>query len=156
MFLVRVCRALTDAGARYCIVGGHAVALQGAVRGTVDVDLVLRLRQADFERAEAALKGIGLVPRLPVTATEMFNFREEYVAKRNLRAWSFWNPHDLSEIVDILITEDLDKLKADTFTVGGQVIYVLSRKDLIAMKKRAGRAQDLSDVAALERLERRK
>jgi len=36
-----------------------AVALHGAVRGTVDIDLVIRLREADFLRAERALISWG-------------------------------------------------------------------------------------------------
>ena len=38
-FLERVCTALKEAGVPYAVVGGHAVALHGAVRGTVDVAL---------------------------------------------------------------------------------------------------------------------
>ena len=37
-FLQRVCTALDDAGVPYALVGGQAVALQGVVRATVDVD----------------------------------------------------------------------------------------------------------------------
>jgi hypothetical protein len=41
MFLKRVCQAFTDNHVDYAIVGGYAVALHGAVRGTMDVDAVL-------------------------------------------------------------------------------------------------------------------
>ena len=37
--LEKVCAALAQAKLRFAIVGGHAVALHGAVRGTVDIDL---------------------------------------------------------------------------------------------------------------------
>ena len=32
-----MCRALADADVDYAVVGGHAVALHGVVRGTIDV-----------------------------------------------------------------------------------------------------------------------
>ena len=41
MFLIRLVRALDKHKVDYAIVGGYAVALHGAIRGTVDVDLVL-------------------------------------------------------------------------------------------------------------------
>jgi len=92
MFLFRVCDALSAAGVPFAIAGGYAVALHGAVRGTVDVDLVIRLDESSFTRAEQALMTLGLQPRLPVTAAEVFRFREEYIRNRNLLAWSFVNP----------------------------------------------------------------
>src|SRR6185503_6418543 len=106
-------------GARvpYALVGGFAVALHGAVRGTVDVDLVVRLREAVFQRTEKALMALGLQSRLPVTASEVFRFREEYLRNRNLRAWTFVNPSRPSEIVDVILSEDLGRMKIERFTI---------------------------------------
>jgi hypothetical protein len=151
-FLSRVSKALNAAGVHYALVGGYAVALHGAVRGTVDIDFVLRWSSRDLEAAEAALGSIGLVSRLPVTASEVFRFRDEYIRNRNLIAWNFYNPRDLSEQVDIVISDDLKgKRSVRMETVDGPV-QVLSRKDLIAMKRASGRPQDLADVEALEKL----
>jgi hypothetical protein len=151
-FLSRVSKALNAAGVHYALVGGYAVALHGAVRGTVDIDFVLRWSSRDLEAAEAALGSIGLVSRLPVTASEVFRFRDEYIRNRNLIAWNFHNPRDLSEQVDIVISDDLKgKRSVRMETVDGPV-QVLSRKDLIAMKRASGRPQDLADVEALEKL----
>ncbi|MFU8821811.1 MAG: hypothetical protein ACNA8G_09680 [Gammaproteobacteria bacterium] len=151
-FLSRVSNALEAAGVRYALVGGYAVALHGAVRGTVDVDFVLRWSLRDLEAAEAALGSIGLVSRLPVTAGEVFRFRDEYIRNRNLIAWNFYNPRDFSEQVDIIISEDLKgKRRVRMETLAGPV-QVLSRRDLIAMKRASDRPQDLADVQALEKL----
>lgn len=155
MFLLRVTDALSKAGVPHAIAGGVAVALHGAVRGTVDVDLVIRLREDDFAKAEQALKDLGLVPRLPVTASEVFRFREEYIRNRNLLAWSFSNPSNPAEIVDILIAEDLERCGVVQIAMGrGRKLPVVSRKDLIEMKTRSGRPQDLEDISALQRLEK--
>jgi hypothetical protein len=154
MFLLRVCDALAAAGVPYAIAGGYAVALHGAVRGTVDVDLVVRLEEASFTRAEEAFKALGLQPRLPVTAAEVFRFREEYIANRNLLAWSFVNPANPAELVDVLIAEDLAECKPVKIMLKGRALRVLSKRDLIRMKTRSARPQDIEDVAALKRLEK--
>ena len=151
-FLSRVSKALDAAGVRYALVGGYAVALHGAVRGTVDIDIVLRWTLRDLEAAETALSSIGLISRLPITADSVFRFRDEYIRNRNLIAWNFYNPIDLSEQLDIVISEDLrGKRRIRMDTLNGPV-QVLSRKDLIAMKRASGRPQDLADVEALEKL----
>lgn len=154
MLLHEVASSLDEAGVPYAVAGGYAVALHGAVRGTVDVDLVLRFRKADFLAAESALRALGLSPRLPVAAAEVFDFREEYVKNRNLVAWTFVDSRDPSRLVDVVITHDLAQMKATRIKLGRHSVSVLSIPDLIAMKKEAGRPQDLEDIRALERLPR--
>jgi hypothetical protein len=152
MFLEDLAKALKSAQVKYALVGGYAVAFQGAARGTLDVDITIALTKDSFEQAEKALKSIGLVSRLPVSATEVFHFRKEYISNRNLIAWSFYNPKSPSEILDIIITEDARKIKAERFYVNNTPLMVASKIDLIKMKKRSARPQDLLDVDALERL----
>ncbi len=152
MLLRRICQAFQDEGVTFAVVGGYAVNLHGAVRGTIDVDLILRFSKSDFLAAENALKGLGLSPRLPVNAGQVFDFREDYITNRNLVAWSFYNPSNPAEIVDIIITHDLAKMKVEKVKLGAQTIPVISRKDLIAMKKQSARPQDLEDIKALEHL----
>ena len=151
-FLNRVCSALSDKGVRYAIVGGHAVALHGAVRGTIDVDIALAWNLKSLKTAELTLNGIGLVSRLPVTADDVFQFRDEYVKNRNLIGWNFYNPDNPAEQVDIVITYDLKGRKLDSVdTVHGKV-RILGLRDLIEMKRRSGRPQDVEDANALEKL----
>ena len=152
-FLNMVCLALQDAGVRYAIVGGYAVALHGAVRGTVDVDFVINWSQQSLARAEGALKGIGLVSRLPITAGDLFQFRQEYVDHRNLTAWNFHNPQDLSQQVDIIITFDLKGIRTKKVQTADGPVTILPVRKLIEMKRESGRPQDLEDVKALEKLQ---
>jgi len=152
MFIYKVAEALKKERVKFAVAGGYAVALHGAVRGTLDLDIVIERGESSFIGAEKALGNIGLVSRLPVTASEVFRFREEYIKNRNLVAWSFWNPAEPSEIVDIVITEDLKKMDAATVKADGHLIPVLSRESLIAMKRRSARPQDLEDIRALEEL----
>lgn len=152
MLIRRLTQAFHDARLSFAVAGGYAVALHGAVRGTLDLDIVLRWSRGDFLAAERVLKGLGLAPRLPVDAGQVFDFREEYIANRNLIAWSFQNPANSAEIVDIIITHDLNTMTVKRVRFGALRIPVVSRRDLIAMKAASGRPQDLEDIRALEAL----
>lgn len=152
MFIRKVIDALSQAQVPYALVGGYALVLHGAVRGTVDIDIAIALDADAFKRCESALKSIGLTPRLPVTAEEVFHFREEYIAKRNLKAWSFYNPANPLEVVDILITENAASLASVDKQAFGMTLHVAAIDELIAMKRKAGRPQDIEDIKALEKL----
>jgi hypothetical protein len=151
--LNRVCAALAEHGVHYAIVGGHAVALHGAVRGTVDIDIALAWNLESLKAAEKALIEIGFVSRLPISADEVFQFRDEYVKNRNLIAWNFYNPDDLTEQVDIVITYDLTGKNVSTMQTEAGPIKVLGRDELIEMKRASGRHQDMEDAKALEKLQ---
>jgi len=152
MFIESVIQTLVDKGVKYAIVGGYAVALHGAIRGTIDIDLVVTISKTQFRATEQALLAIGLQPRLPVNADQIFEFREEYIRNKNLIAWSFYNAANPLEVVDILITHDLKTIRTISKKLGQLTLKVASIPDLIAMKKQAGRPQDIEDIKALEKL----
>ncbi len=87
-----------------------------------------------------------------MTASEVFRFREEYVRNRNLKDWTFINPSRPSEIVDVILTEDLGRMEIMKLTIQNQIVRVASIADLIRMKQGTGRPQDREDVKALKRL----
>jgi hypothetical protein len=151
-FVEKVCRALTDRGVRYALVGGYAVSFHGAVRGTVDIDVVVDWNLETLQGAEQALRDLGLVSRLPVGAADLFNFRDEFVNNRNLIAWNFYHPDDISQQVDVVITYDLRGRRRHRVTTTSGPLFLLTLEDLVNMKKASGRPQDLADVEALEKL----
>ena len=136
----------------YAIAGGWAVALHQIPRATFDVDLVIHLSESNFERVESVLNQMGLVSKLPVNAKDIFKFRKEYIQNRNLIAWSFSNPLNPSDIVDIILTEDKKKLDTIIKTIGDIKIPVLSAQSLITMKLKANRPQDIEDIKWLKKL----
>lgn len=152
MFLIKITQELNNHNVNYALVGGHAVAIHGAIRGTMDVDFILKWKLSNLKRAEATLQSLDLISRLPVTAEDIFNFRQEYIKNRNLIAWNFYNPIRPSEQVDIIITHDMAEIKTIKIKYQKSKITVISKKDLIQMKKESGREQDLLDVQALEKL----
>lgn len=152
MFIEKIIQALQDHQVEYMLVGGYAVALHGAVRGTVDVDLVVALNKESFLQTEIALNSIDLKSRLPINAEEVFEHRDEYIEERNLIAWSFVNPDNPLEMVDIIITENAQDLEYVTKKINTVDVKVISKDDLIKMKQGSGRKQDLEDIKALEKI----
>ena len=152
MFILKVASALNKAQIPYAVVGGCAVSLHGAVRGTIDIDLITQWNLENLTRIKNVLMEIGLSPRLPLTPEKLFHARKEYVKNKNLIAWNFINHDNPTEQVDVVITYDLTGVTIKEFKIQGESLPVISKKDLIAMKKESGREQDLLDVSALERL----
>jgi hypothetical protein len=54
--LVKICRALNAAGARYLVVGGFAIRAAGFIRSTIDVDLVIETGAENETRVIQALQ----------------------------------------------------------------------------------------------------
>ncbi len=150
MFLLKVCQALEQHRVRYALVGGYAVALHGAVRGTVDIDLVVAWDIEQLSAVEGCLNAMGLISRLPVDARQVHQFRDEYIHNRHLIAWNFYNPKDMSQQVDIVINCDLGNKKVIRKEIDGLKVRVLNKTDLIKMKQAAGRPQDIEDVKSLQ------
>lgn len=153
MFILRVCDILQKHKIPYAIVGGHAVALHGAIRGTIDIDFITKWSLKNLVAIEKALSEIGLKPRLPITPEDLFNFKDEYIKNKNLIAWNFINPLDPTEQIDVVITFDLANTTSKKIKIKDRTINLISKKDLIKMKEQSGREQDLIDIEALRRLD---
>ena len=150
-----VFEALERAGVRHVVVGGYAVVLQGHVRTTVDLDLVIDLAVEPAEAAMAALVGVGLLPRLPVDANDFADpeTRRDWVENRNLQDFSLYDPHNPLREVDVFATDPLpfeELLERSVLKhVDGVAVRVASVDDLIVMKTKAGRPQDLEALQGL-------
>lgn len=151
MLLFKLTEKLDEYKVPYCIVGGLAVALHGYVRVTMDIDIVIQISDKNFELCEKVLKDLGFESKIPVTAKEISKFRKEYIEKRNLIAWSFYNKKNPFEVVDILLTHDQKKLDVEKIEIYGKKISLVSKKDLIKMKQESGRPQDLIDIEELKK-----
>lgn len=57
--LVKLCRALNEAGARYVVVGGFAIRAAGLVRATMDVDLLI---EVGAENEARVIQGLMVLP----------------------------------------------------------------------------------------------
>lgn len=152
MLLTTLVQTLDKNKISYALVGGLAVSLHGVVRGTIDIDLIVHINRKHFIDLAKAFKRMGLESRLPVTAEQVFDFREEYIQNRNMIAWSFYSPTSPMDVVDVILTEDLKSKKVKSVKAFGLNIKILDLEDLIKMKTASGRPQDLEDAKALRSL----
>jgi hypothetical protein len=158
MFYEDVLRALDQAAVKYVLVGGTAVILHGVPRTTADLDIVAELSEENMLRLVDCLTSLGFQPRAPVPAAQLADpeRRSEWIREKNLKAFSFHRPSRPLDAVDVLIAAPLDfdtlSSHSEVLDAAGLPIRLASIADLIVLKRHAGRAQDLSDIDALERL----
>ena len=158
--LERIFAALEGSGARYLVVGGVAVVLHGHPRFTADLDLALALDDRNVEKALAAVEGLGYRPREPVPLRAFTDpeQRADWVRTKGMTVFSLWSADLPGTEIDLFVADPLPfevawprRLRAD---LGGLTVSVASLVDLIEMKRRAGRPQDLEDVRQLEAIAR--
>jgi hypothetical protein len=156
MFLQNLAAALADGSVSYCVVGGIAVNLHGVPRMTYDIDIVISTGASNDEHAHAALLGLELQARqglgLPDLADE--GLRRRLKAERLLLALTCADPANPMREVDVLVDPDVDAdglvMRAVLRPLGRETLRIVSREDLMTMKRRVGRPRDLGDVAALK------
>lgn len=94
VFFAEAIQALTDAGASFCVVGGLAVSLHGVPRTTYDVDVVVALDAQNLTRVDAALRALGLAPKLPIDLVALADY---LVAMKP----SAGRPQDLADVAHL-------------------------------------------------------
>lgn len=147
--------ALNESGARYVVVGGVAVVLHGHIRLTRDLDLVVDLEPAAATATITALSQLGLVPKVPVAAAQFADpvARESWAEEKGMVVFSLYDPANPLRIVDLFVRpplpfEDLFR-RSLLVPIGHSTTRIASLADLIAMKRQAGRPQDLLDIEQL-------
>lgn len=143
------------------VVGGVAVVLHGHARMTVDLDLVVDLDPVEARKAIDALTELGLRPSMPVEAQDFADpaIRAGWVSEKGMQVFSMRDPSDPLRQVDLFAEDvgfEMIWERAMAVNVGSVKVRVASIDDLVEMKRRAGRAQDLADIEALEEIARLK
>lgn len=146
---------LNKAKIAYLVVGGVAVNLHGYTRFTGDLDLLVLLEERNLRKLDVVMKKLKYSERIPVSVLELRDNAKakEWLKTKNLKAYSFIPPvHTLLQI-DVIIEESL---KFDSFRrkkvikrINGVSIPIVCLDDLIVMKRKANRAQDVLDIQSL-------
>ena len=162
MFYQDVFRGFEAEQIRYLIVGAIAMNLHGAPRMTADLDILADMDRGNLSRLLETVDGLGYYPRLPMVATDLLNpeNRQRWIKEKGLIAFTFAHPKLQYQEIDLLLTSPVsfDDAYADKveMTVESVRIPVAAIWHLIDMKKQCGRAQDLSDIKVLERIQQLK
>jgi hypothetical protein len=130
-----------DHNVRYVIIGGIAAILHGVPRATFDLDILIEATPDNAQRMLDALLDAGL-GTASLTTAEAVLAHEITIFRDKVR-------------IDVQTsTPGLDFAQAwarrEKMNYAGQVFYVVSRNDLIASKRAAGRDRDLEDIRLLE------
>jgi hypothetical protein len=140
-----VARALHEATIPYAVCGGVAVTIHGATRTTKDIDLLVL--RADLPRVLEAVRPLGFAyAALPMTF-EAGTPRERHVQ----RISKLEDGEHL--MLDVIVAEGAlaDMLEGSiVLELPAGPLSVVAREKLLAMKRLAGRPQDLADLQKLE------
>lgn len=130
-------------GVEYLVAGAHALAAHGLIRATKDLDVFVRASADNAPRVLRALAAFGA----PLHDLSLADLAVPGV---------IFQIGVAPVLIDVLT--NLDGVAFEeawgeraTATLGRLQVPVISRRHLIANKKRVGRLQDLADVEWLER-----
>lgn len=143
--LAHLARALDALSIPYMVIGGHANALWGEPRATIDIDVTLWLAESRVGELVA-----GLAPHFSPRVSETEAFVREtrvlpVVTREGLGA-------DL--IFGLLPFEEQAIRRAQPTDVGGQPVRFCTPEDLILLKIVSNREQDLADIRGVARRQR--
>jgi len=144
--LIELLSSLVDEKVKFLIVGGYAVAKHGSPRYTKDVDIWIDNSPLNAKKVYSVLKSFGA----PVSSIspEFFSFEDHFLklGREPLRVDIICGMEALT-----FTSAWKNRVKGSLFGVRVNFIAV---KDLIALKKQAGRPQDIADIAALKKFNR--
>jgi len=138
--VVRICRALNEAGARYLLIGGFAVIAHGAGRFTKDIDLLVEDSPGNVARVK---RGLSVLADNAAAAVGDEDVRQHVVVRVADEV-----------VVDLMgracgVGYEEAARDAETFERQGVPIPVASPRTLIRLKD-TPRPQDALDRAYLE------
>jgi hypothetical protein len=135
--------ALADSNAEYLVVGGWAVGFHTEPRFTKDLDLLIGTDPVNLARVVEAVRRFGapstIVTQLTKLGVDEFLFLGAPPARVDL----------LRTIPGVDFREAMSR--AVRVDWSGVPATILSRQDLIASKRAAGRERDVRDLRNLER-----
>jgi len=159
--VVEIANRFAEDRVRYLVCGGLAVIAHGYVRLTKDIDLIIDFDGENEQRCVRALTALGFKPRAPVPfmawtdPAERLRWQEE----KDMKAFSVWRSSaGFHHEIDLFLAHPFPFAEALASALwreaapGGPAVPFVDRARLIAMKRSAGRPNDLVDIAALERL----
>ena len=154
--------ALNTAEVRYVVVGGFAVVLHGHARLTADIDLIIDLAPDEARKAIETLTRRGFRARAPVDPLAFAGaiVRRQWIEEKGMRVFSLWDPSNPMVEVDLFAEHPIDFEElwngAEIVKLARASVRIASVRDLIRLKRIAGRPQDLADIEALELILRRR
>ena len=146
---------LTERGVDFVVVGGVAVIMQASPRFTKDLDICYDLAQENLDRLGAVLVGLDAKLR---AVDEDLPFVPDGRTLQQTQILTLTTPDGgIDLLVNPAGAPSYAALRrhASEVDIEGILVRIASIDDLIAMKRAAGRPQDLVDLESLEIAQRR-
>jgi hypothetical protein len=141
---LKIAAALQKHEVEYVLVGAVAMALQGFVRATADIDLFIRPDPVNVQRLKQALRSIFDDPEVEGISEQ--DLAGEYPVIR-------YGPPDCDYVIDILSrlgeAFTFDDLEAEERNLEGVKVRVATPLTLYRMKRETIRSQDRVDAEIL-------
>lgn len=144
----RIFSVLAEHEVDYVLVGGLAVQTYGHMRATVDADVIPRPDPANLDRLAHALQALDARVLNPGAAD--IDISAAMLPRATL--WQFSTKHGAIDVLhDAPGAAPYEQLRERALVVRlGEIdIAVVSKDDLVGMKRASGRPVDLDDIAAL-------
>ena len=136
--------ALSDANARFMIVGAYALAIHGYPRATGDIDVWVDATPENAKKVYAALSRFG---------APLHDLQETDLSQPSLTFQIGLPPRRIDVLTDITGVSFADAWpKAISAMVGDIECAVIGIEDMITNKRATGREKDKLDASLLERL----
>ena len=131
---------------KYCIIGAYAVAFWGYPRYTKDIDILIEPTKENAKRIISAIRDFGIKSQ---------DLTEEDFIKKNRVIQLGYEPVriDILTSVEGVSFSTVWKNKIEDF-YGKEKVYFIGLKELIKIKKKIARPQDLADLEELLRREK--
>lgn len=126
---------------RYVVIGGIAAVLHGVPRATFDLDILIEATPDNAQRLLDALLAANLGTAALTSADELL--------AHEITIFNDWVRIDVQTSTPGLLFEQAWQNR-ETMAYHNEIFHVVSRADLIASKRAAGRQVDLEDVRLLE------
>lgn len=161
MFFRRIIPELEREQIKYLAIGGVAVNLYGYNRVTNDFDIILSFDKENISKFVKLMHNLGFRPRVEVDAIELAEpeKREFWKREKNMKVFSFINPNNEQEVIDVMIQDYInyeEAVKNSKLMKDENIsVPVVSIDDLIRLKEISGRGRDLADLKILRKLKER-
>ncbi len=138
----KLLKLLKDHKVRFVVIGATACIAHGYTRLTKDIDIFVEPTRENMEKTFAALTECGY---------DLLDTTIEEALQKKLLLRQYILATDIHPSVTGVDFKTIWENKV-LFKLQGEEIYFASLDDLLAMKKAAGRPQDLVDLAVLEEI----
>ena len=142
--------------------GGIAMNMHGLERATHDIDFIIFLEKKNILRFSKVMNRLGYRPKIPVKPEDFADekLRKNWIKKKNMVVFSFYQPRNPFEIVDVFVyhPRPFDKMyqASKRVPLSGFTVRAVGLEDMLFLKEKASRPKDEMDIRYLRNIIRKR